>query len=156
MNHLTRVATRGLTALVLSVCLLPAAHAGLLEDLLAVPAIQQLLGRQPDLQATVKRCADAKFRQGNATACQQADQADRLLRMPPELRAVLASPSAAASLRELCLAAQTSPQKNSYLCAELVKADQSFFTAAEQQRKAAAEAEAQRRAAETINDRQIN
>ena len=40
----------------------PLAHAGFLEALLARPSIQALLGRQPDLQITVKNCANAAFR----------------------------------------------------------------------------------------------
>jgi hypothetical protein len=135
----------------------PVAQAGILEDLLAIPAIQSLLGRQPDLQATVKRCTDAKYRQANTTACQQAEQAERLAKMPPELRAVLAVPASAGSIRELCLAAQGGPKQNSHLCAELSKADSSFQTLAEQQRKAAAAAAQARKDAEALSNRdQIN
>lgn len=131
MNRKTLAATLCLALM------LPSAHAGLLEDLLALPAIQALLGRQPDIQTVLKRCADARYRQANAASCQQAEQADRLARVPAELRAVLAVPAAAASLRELCLSAQAGPLRSSYLCAELGKADQSFLLLAEQQRKAA-------------------
>jgi len=122
-------------ALTLS-CLLaaPAAQAGVLEDLLATPAIQNLLGRLPDLQSTVKRCADAKFREKNTAACQQADQAARLASIPPELRGVLAVPAASTSLRDVCLVAQGGPRQDSYLCAELYKADPAFKTQADQQR----------------------
>lgn len=147
--------------MIASVLITPVAQAGILEDLLAIPAIQSLLGRQPDLQATVKRCADARFRQANATACQQAEQAERLARMPPELRAVLAVPASAGSIRELCLAAQGGPKQNSHLCAELSKADSSFQSLAEQQRKAAAAAaaaatQAQKDAEARTNRDQIN
>ena len=116
----------------------PLANAGVLEDLLAIPAIQSLLGRTPDLQATVQRCTDARYRQRNATACQQADQAARLAKVPPELRAVLAVPASSASLRELCLMAQGTVVRGTYLCAELGKADTSFKTLMDQQRDEAA------------------
>lgn len=144
--------------LMLAVVLItPVAQAGILEDLLAIPAIQSLLGRQPDLQATVKRCADARFRQANMTACQQAEQAERLARMPPELRAVLAVPASASSIRELCLVAQGGPKQNSHLCAELSKADSSFQSLAEQQRRAAAAAAQAKKDAEAQANRdQIN
>ena len=115
----------------------PVAHAGFLEDLLARPSIQALLGRQPDLQTTVKNCANAAFRQRNVAACDQADQAAKLAAMPPELRAVMSVPASSASLRELCLTAQTTPAKNSHLCSELFKADSSFKTLADQQQKLA-------------------
>ncbi len=118
--------------------LTPQANAGALEDLLAIPAIQSLLGRTPDLQATVQRCTDARYRQRNATACQQADQAARLAKVPPELRAVLAVPASSASLRELCLMAQGTVVRGTYLCAELGKADTSFKTLMDQQRDEAA------------------
>jgi hypothetical protein len=142
-----------LTALLCLTWLLPSAHAGLLEDLLAVPAIQSLLGRQPDIQTVLKRCADAKFRQANAASCQQAEQADRLSRVPAELRAVLAVPASAASLRELCLSVQAGQLRNSHLCTELGKADQSFLALADQQRRAAAAAEKARKDAEAASNR---
>ena len=125
-----------ITLIAVLVFVTPWAHAGIIEDLLASPTIQSLLGRQPELQAAIQKCADARFRQRNASLCQQAEEAARLARVPPELRAVLASPSSAASIRELCLAVQTGPVQNSYLCAELVKADASFKALVEQRRQA--------------------
>ena len=118
-------------ALILSI---PVAQAGILEDLLASPAIQSLLNRVPELQATVQRCADARYRQRNTPACQQAEQAARLAKVPPELRAVLAVPAASTSLRDLCLAVQASKTQETYLCAELGKADTSFKSLMDQRR----------------------
>jgi len=119
----------------------PLAHAGFLEDLLARPAIQNLLGRQSDLQVTVRNCTNAAFRQRNLAGCEQAEQAARLAAMPPELRAVMSVPASSASLRELCLIAQSTPQKNTHLCAELFKADAGFKTLAEEAQRASAEAQ---------------
>lgn len=102
------------------------AHAGIIEDLLAKPAIQALLGRQPEIQSVVQKCTEPKHRQRNLASCQQADDASRLAKMPPELRAVMASPAASASIRELCLGVQTTTARNSYLCTELAKADLGF------------------------------
>jgi len=116
----------------------PLAHAGFLEDLLARPAIQRLLGREAELQITVKNCADANFRQRNLAACQQAEQAARLAAMPPELRAVMSVPASSASLRELCIVAQGTPQKNSHLCAELFKVETGFKAMAEEAQRAKA------------------
>ena len=120
-------------ALILSI---PVAQAGILEDLLASPAIQSLLNRVPELQATVQRCADAKYRQRNAAACVQAENAARLAKVPAEVRAVLSVPASAASLRDLCLAVQQTKVQETYLCAELGKADTGFKTLIEQRRLA--------------------
>lgn len=104
----------------------PVAQAGLIEELLAVPAIQSLLGKLPELNPLVERCADIAFKQRNPALCQQAEQAAQLAKMPPELRAVMATPPAAASLRELCIAAIGKPAYNGYLCSELAKFDETF------------------------------
>ncbi len=131
----------------------PMANAGLIEDLLAIPAIQSLLGRQPELQAVVQRCADVRYKQRNPAICQQAEEANRLAKMPPELRAVLANPTTAKSLRELCLAVQAGALNNSYLCAELYKAESGFKAQADQQRQAA-EAVIQQRATAAQQNRE--
>lgn len=104
----------------------PAAQAGIIEDLLALPAIQSLLGRIPELEPLVKRCDDAGFKQRNLELCQQAVQAAQLARMPPELRAVMATPVAAASLRELCIGAIGTRAYDGYLCTQLSRFDESF------------------------------
>ena len=106
----------------------PSAHAGLIEDLLALPAIQSLLGKVAELEPLVKRCEDLAYKQRNLQACQQAIQAAQLAKMPPELRAVMSTPPAAASLRDLCLAAVGKPAYDSYLCKELYKFDETFKT----------------------------
>lgn len=111
------------------------AQAGVIEDLLAIPAIQSMLGRAPELQSIVQRCSDPVYRQRNATYCQQAADASRLATLPVELRALLAHPQSAASIRELCLIAQGTIAQNSYLCAELTRADGTFNTLLDQQRE---------------------
>lgn len=136
---------------------LPAAHAGVIEDLLARPAIQALLGRQ-DLPTVVQRCTDANYRQRNLVACRQADEATRLARIPPELRTVLANPVTAASIRELCLAAQVTPARDTYLCKELTTADLGFAALAKSADTARQQAEAQEKAAKdqaAMQDRQL-
>lgn len=133
------------------------AHAGVIEDLLARPAIQALLGRQ-DLGTIVQRCTDAVYRQANITSCQLADEANRLARMPLELRLVLARPAAAASIRELCLAAQVTPARDTYLCKELAAADLEFAAMSKRADVARQQAEAQEKAAKeqaAIQDRQL-
>jgi hypothetical protein len=125
-----------LIAMLLSAgCAFQSAQAGILEDLLAVPAIQSLLGRLPELPIISRNCADPTFKQRNATFCQQVDDAARLAQMPTELRLLMAQPRAAASLRELCLAAVGRPMQNTYLCNELYKAESGFNSMAEQRRK---------------------
>ena len=138
MNNFQKI-----TSLLVLVGTMSLARAGIIEDLLAAPAVQSLLGRLPELQAVVQRCSDARYKQRNPKICQQAEEASRLARMPPELRVVLSNPTTAASMRELCLAVQASAARNSYLCAELSKADANFATLAEQQRQAAEAAQRQ-------------
>ncbi len=104
----------------------PAAQAGIVEDLLAIPAIQSMLGRLPELEPLVKRCENLAYQQRNPALCQQAIQAYQLAKMPPELRAVMSTPPAAASLRALCLAAIGTPAYNGYLCTELYRFDATF------------------------------
>ena len=114
----------------------PVAQAGVIEDLLAIPAIQSLLGRLPELQSVVMRCNDARYKQREAKLGQQAEEASRLARMPAELRFVMSNPTAAASMRELCLAVQSTPVRNSYLCVELARADVAFGVQVQQQQQA--------------------
>lgn len=109
----------------------PSAQAGAIEDLLALPAIQSLLGRLPELDPLVKRCENPTYRQRNATMCEQASQAQQLARMPPELRAVMSNVRSAASLRELCLGVAGTPAANTYLCALLNRYDETFRQAAQ-------------------------
>lgn len=104
----------------------PLAHANLVEQLLALPAIQNLLNRVPELQALAQQCGNPAYRQRNIEPCQRADQAAALSRMPPQLRALMANPVMANSLRELCVAA-VGTGRTSYLCVELSKADAQFL-----------------------------
>jgi hypothetical protein len=105
---------------------LTAAHAGIVEELLKIPAIQAFLNRQPELQSIIQQCGNPTYKQQNAKFCQQAEEASRLAKMPFELRAVLSDPRSAASIRELCLAVLDRPAKGSYMCVELAKVDSSF------------------------------
>ena len=114
----------------------PVAQAGIIEDLLAIPAIQSLLGKLPELQSVVMRCNEARYKQREAKLCQQAEEASRLARMPAELRFVMSNPTAAASMRELCLAVQSTPVRNSYLCVELARVDVAFGVQVQQQQQA--------------------
>ena len=50
--------------------------------------------------------------------------------MPPELRSLLSNPVTAKSIRDLCQAVQVAPTRNTYLCAELGKADAGFVVPA--------------------------
>ncbi len=109
-------------------------QAGIIEDLLARPGIQAMLARQSDVRSILARCADPYYQQRNAGACRQADEARRLASMPSELRMVMSRPQSAAALRELCLAVQGAPLQNSFLCAELYRAEWDFRQSADQQR----------------------
>lgn len=124
-----------LTMLLSAGCAFQPAQAGILEELLAVPAIQSLLGRLPELPVITRNCADPAFKQRNASFCQQAEDAARLANMPAELRLLMAQPRAAASLRELCLAVVGQPAQSSYLCAELIRAEAGFNSLSEQRRR---------------------
>ncbi len=53
-------------------------QAGLIEDLLALPGIQSLLGRIPEFEPTVKRCDDVNCKQSKLALRQQAAQAVQL------------------------------------------------------------------------------
>jgi hypothetical protein len=114
-------------------------QANKLEDLLSNPAIQALLNRQGDLDSSVLKCKDPAFRRRSGPACQQADDAQRLAGLPAELRMLLSRPQSANSIRELCLGVQGLPMQESYLCAELYRADPPFKQQAEQARAAKAE-----------------
>ena len=97
----------------------------LIEQLLALPAIQNLMQKVPELQNLTQQCANPAYRQRNAESCLRAEQAAALGRMPHELRVVMSSPVAAKSLRELCMTA-VNMGTTSWLCVELGKADTQF------------------------------
>jgi hypothetical protein len=111
---------------VMMLSMAPSTHAGLIEDLMALPAIQSLLGRVPELAPLLTRCESPAYRQANLVICEQAEQAAKIAKAPPELRAVMASKPAATSLRALCIETIGRPAGSSYLCAELVKLDSSL------------------------------
>ena len=104
------------------VCLLPQAHAGLLDELLKNPNIQGLVNR-PDLPTLIAACRDATFRQANAANCTNVETAAVLNKLPLEMRAVMNNPQTAASLRDICAAVAPLPQTNSYLCVQLRNAE---------------------------------
>lgn len=119
LKHLTSLTSISALALF---CLLPQAHAGLLDELLKNPNIQGLVNR-PDLGTLVAACRDATYRQANAANCTNVETASVLNKLPAEMRAVMNNPQMAASLREICAAVAPTPQTNSYLCVELRKAE---------------------------------
>ncbi len=121
-----------LVGLVINFAAATSATAVTLEELLANPAIQAWLNRQGDMAATVAMCRGRDYRARNAQRCQQAEDAQNLLTMAPELRLLLSRPATASSIRELCLGVQGMPMQNSYLCAELYRADAAFKRQAEQ------------------------
>jgi hypothetical protein len=98
------------------------AHAGLLDDLLKNPTIQGLMGRS-DLNTLVAACRDPAYRQANPTQCTNMENALVLSRLPNEMRVLMSNAQSASSLREICAAVQGQPSANSYLCAELRKAE---------------------------------
>ncbi len=98
------------------------ANAGLLDDLLKNPSIQGLMGRA-DLNTLVAACRDPAYRQANAAQCANMENALILSRLPNEMRVLMSNTQSANSLREICAAVQGQPPGNSYLCAELRKAE---------------------------------
>ena len=98
------------------------AQAGLLDDLLKNPTIQSILNRA-DLTNMVNTCKDVTYRRANQTQCANFENALLINKLPVEMRVVMSNQQSANSLRELCGVAQGSVQANSYLCAELRKAE---------------------------------
>lgn len=98
------------------------ANAGLLDDLLRNPSIQGLMGRT-DLSTLVAACRDPAYRQANAAQCANMENALILSRLPNEMRVLMSNTQSANSLREICVAVQGQAAANSYLCAELRKAE---------------------------------
>ncbi len=98
------------------------ANASLLDDLLKNPSIQGLMGRA-DLNTMVAACRDPAYRQANATQCANMENALILSRLPNEMRVLMSNTQSANSLREIGAAVQGQAPTNSYLCAELRKAE---------------------------------
>lgn len=106
------------------------AHAqNILERILNNPNVQALLGKPADVVNLLGLCQNANFQRANPQVCQEASQADMVLKLPFEMRTVMSNQRSAQSLRDICLAVQPTQQHNSYLCAELAKADISFGSA---------------------------
>lgn len=119
-------------SLTLSLCLLVptvSSAAGVLEQILANPRVQALLSKPLEVTNALNLCANEAFKSANVQTCAEAANAQIVLRLPFEMRTVMSNANSAQSLRDLCLAAQSTPQGNSYLCAELVKADSTFAAA---------------------------
>lgn len=117
----------------IAVCLITTtAHAQTkLEDVLRNPWVQQILGqRLPEVKLDLLRtdaqlCANQQFRAANVQRCAAADQAARVAAMPAELRVMIANPTTAVAMRELCLGNLALATTN-YLCVELTKGDASL------------------------------
>jgi pantoate kinase len=106
------------------------AHAqNILERILNNPNIQALLGRPADVTSLLGLCKNPSYQRANPQACQDAAQADMVLKLPFEMRTVMSNQRSAQSLRDICLAAQSTPQRDSYLCSELAKTDVDFNSA---------------------------
>lgn len=122
------VSTLSRAALALSLLLaFSSAHsAGLIEQILANPRVQALIGAPANITNLLGVCKNDAYRANNPQSCADAANADTVLRLPFEMRTVMSNPTSAQSLRDLCLAAQNTAQRDSYLCAELAKTDSTF------------------------------
>ena len=98
------------------------AQAGLLDDLLRNPTIQALMNRG-DLSTLVSACKDASYRQNNLSQCVNVENVLVVNKLPVEMRVLMSNQQSANSLRELCSQVQGTGAANSYLCAELRKAE---------------------------------
>ncbi len=130
------VSTLSRAALALSLLLaFSSAHsAGLIEQILANPRVQALMGAPGNITNLLGVCRNDTYRNNNPQACADAVNADTVMRLPFEMRTVMSNPTSAQSLRDLCLAAQSTVQRDSYLCTQLAKADSSFATSLTNQR----------------------
>jgi hypothetical protein len=126
--------TRCTLALSLLLTFSSAQSAGLLEQILANPQVQALMGAPANITNLLGVCKNDAYRANNAQACTNAVNADTVMKLPFEMRTVMSSPTSAQSLRDLCLAAQSTAQRDSYLCTQLAKADSSFATSLANQR----------------------
>jgi hypothetical protein len=102
------------------------AHANLLEQILNNPRVQAHLGNTAKATNLLNACKNSTYSQRNAQACTEVRQAEMVYKLPFEMRTVMSNSKSAQSLRDLCIAAQNTPQRDSYLCTELAKADSSF------------------------------
>jgi hypothetical protein len=118
--------SRATLALSLLLAFSSAHSAGLIEQILANPRVQALMGAPANITNLLGVCKNDAYRTNNPQACADAANADTVLRLPFEMRTVMSNPVSAQSLRDLCLAAQNTAQRDSYLCAELAKTDGTF------------------------------
>ncbi len=125
MSRLSTLIRAG-AALVCAISLSQVHAAGVLEQILANPQVQALIGTPATVTNTLNLCNNPTYRAANAQACANATNADMVLKLPFEMRTVMSNPNSAQSLRDLCVVAQGSVQRDSYLCAQLAKADTSF------------------------------
>jgi hypothetical protein len=102
------------------------AHANLLEQILNNPKVQAHLGNTAKAANLLNACKNPAYSQRNAQACTEVRQAEMVYKLPFEMRTVMSNSKSAQSLRDLCIAAQNTPQRDSYLCTELAKADKDF------------------------------
>jgi pantoate kinase len=106
---------------------MPSAQAqNILERILANPKVQALLGKPAEITSILGLCKNTNYQRANAQACQDAANADMALKLPFEMRTVMSNAKSAQSMRDLCIAAQATAERDSYLCLELAKADSSF------------------------------
>ncbi len=105
------------------------AQAGILESILANKTVQQLMIMRPqDVNQENALCtSNPQVRQANAARCDAVANAVRMQSVPLELRTVMANPTSAAALRELCVSSPALAQTN-YLCLELGKGDGTLAT----------------------------
>jgi hypothetical protein len=123
----TRIRFSQVSAALVFALALPSVHAaGVLEQILANPRVQQLLGVPANVASTLNLCSNPSYKAANAQACADAGNASMVLKLPFEMRTVMSNAQSAQSLRDICLAAQNTAQRDSYLCAELGKADVGF------------------------------
>ncbi len=111
------------------------AQVNLIELILANPKVQALLGKPTELTNALRLCDTPRYKAANAQVCTEANQAAMVNRLPFEMRTVMSNSKSAQSLRDLCLSAQATPQRESYLCNELARADSSFAGTLQQTRR---------------------
>jgi hypothetical protein len=121
--------SRTVGGLLLLLAVSSAHSAGVLEQILANPRVQAMLGKPTEVVSALNLCKNDSYRASNQQACADAVHTDNVLKLPIEMRTVMSYPQSAQSLRDLCLAAQTTAQRGSYLCVELLKADSTFASA---------------------------
>lgn len=113
-----------------SMLAMPSAQAqSVLERILANPKIQTLIVKPAEVTNLLGLCKNQNYQRSNSQACLDAANADIALKMPFEMRTLMSNSKSAQSMRDLCLAAQATAQRDSYLCTELAKADSSFNAA---------------------------